>query len=139
MRGAIPGTQNRVSLQFRAIDPPNPARGFIQQNQKMCVSLQRRKIKNFKMHVSLQRRAPKCMKQVSDIRHSSRHTKIIVLPQFWRFDDHEVTRHTHFTTVLNVRRARSDERVRGHTEKFAFHHSFERPTFTFCVKGCFDS
>ena len=22
-------------------------------------------------------------------------------------------------------------------EKFAFHHSFGRPTITFCVKGCF--
>ena len=57
----------------------------------------------------------------------------------------------HFTTVLDVRRARSDERVaRGpkefafhhsfggllwRREKIAFHHSFGRPTITFCVKG----
>ena len=66
-----------------------------------------------------------------------------------------------FTRVLDVRRPRSDERVRGLTDKFACHHSFgsltstkwrdgcsvtqkklhfttvfERPTFTFCVKGC---
>ena len=47
-----------AELRFRAIDPPNPARGFIQQNQ-MCVWLQRRAIKNFDMYVSQQRRTLK--------------------------------------------------------------------------------
>ena len=42
----------------------------------------------------------------------------------------------HFTTVLDVRRARSDERVARGPKEFAFHHSFGRPTITFCVKGC---
>ena len=42
----------------------------------------------------------------------------------------------HFTTVLDVRRARSDERVARRPREFAFHHSFGRPTITFCVKGC---
>ena len=42
-----------------------------------------------------------------------------------------------FTTVLDVRRARSDERVARAHREFAFHHSFGRPTITFCVKGCF--
>ena len=55
----------------------------------------------------------------------------------------ERTENLHFTTVLGVRRARSDERVawasdehevtRGllrRREKFAFHHSFGRPTST---------
>ena len=75
-------------------------------------------------------------------------------------DQHEVTRglrrplqNLHFTTVLDVRRARSDERVapaticispqfwtsdehettkgpREDTGRFAFHHSFGRPTST---------
>ena len=101
-----------VSLQFRAIDTPNGREGS-SSKIKMCVSPKRRAIKNFETHVSLQQRAQKCMKQVSDIRRSLRHTKIIVLPQF-----------------LKVRRPRSDERVRGHTDKFAFHHSFECPTST---------
>ena len=35
-----------------------------------------------------------------------------------------------FTTVLNVRHARSDERVDRLRQKFAFYHSFERPTRT---------
>ena len=59
---------------------------------KMCVALQRRAIKNLQMYVSLQRRAQKCMKQVSDVHGTSRHTKIMVSTQDWRFDDHEVTK-----------------------------------------------
>ena len=110
----------------------------------MRVSLQRHAIKNFEMYVSLQqRRVQKCMKQVSDVHGTSRHTKIIVLPQFQTSDQHEVTKglrvelkNLRFTTVLDVRRARSDEKVHGNTEKIAFHHSFGRPTITFCVKGC---
>ena len=58
---------------------------------------------------------------MSDVRGSSRHTKIIVLRQSWTSDQHEVTKGSpvdgknwRFTTVLNVRRAQSDERVRGH-------------------------
>ena len=76
----------------------------------MRVSLQWRAIQNFKMYVSL----------------------------------HEVTKglhrrrkNLHFTTVLDVRRARSDERVARAHREFAFHHSFRRPTITFCVKDCF--
>ena len=42
-----------------------------------------------------------------------------------------------FTTVLDVRRARSDEKVARRPREFAYHHSFGRPTITFCVKGCF--
>ena len=101
----------------------------------MCVSLQRRAIKNLQMYLSLHWRVQKCMKQVSDVHGTSRHTKIIVSPQFWRFDDHEVTKrlpvdvkHARFATVSDVRPARSDESVRGRTEKFACHHSFERPS-----------
>ena len=49
----------------------------------------------------------------------------------------EHQRDLHFTTVLDVRRARSDERVARGPKEFAFHHSFGRPTITFYVKGCF--
>ena len=38
-------------------------------------------------------------------------------------------------TVLGVRRALFALRVARRREKFAFHHSFGRPTSTFCVKG----
>ena len=85
----------------------------------MCVSLQRRAIQNFKMYVSLQRRAQKCMKWAHGVGSRPRHTKIIVLPQFRTSDQHEVTKGLH-------RRA----------QKFAFHHSFGRPTSTKWRKGC---
>ena len=130
----------------------------------MCVSLQPRTIKNFQVYVSLQRRVQKCMKQVSDVHGTSRHTKIIVSPQFWKSDDHAVTKglpvhgknlrftfsdvrparseekvggrtkKLRFTTVLSVRRSLFALRVARPREKIAFHHSFERPTFT--VNGC---
>ena len=110
---------------------------------KMRVSLQRRAIQNFKMCVSLQRRATKCMRRAQETRGTSRHTKIIVLPQFRTSDQHEVTKglpvelkNLHVTTVLDARRARSDDRVARGPREFAFHHSFGRPTITFCVKGC---
>ena len=83
------------------------------------------------------------MKRAQEIRGASRHTKLIVLPQFRTSDQNEETKglpvelkNLHFTTVLDVRRARSDERVARGPRKFAFHHSFGRPTITFCVKGC---
>ena len=62
-------------------------------------------------------------------------SKICVLPQFWAPNTSEVTKRSprhvknlRFTTVLNVRHVRSDERVARRAEKFAFYHSFERPT-----------
>ena len=42
-----------------------------------------------------------------------------------------------FATVLTVRRSFFALRVAWAKLKFAFRHSFERPTFTFGVKGCF--
>ena len=42
----------------------------------------------------------------------------------------------HFTTVSDVWPARSDERVAPSKSKFAFHHSFGRPTNTKWRKGC---
>ena len=41
----------------------------------------------------------------------------------------------HFTTVLGVRRSLFALRVAQPGRKFAFYHSFGRPTITFCVKG----
>ena len=58
-----------------------------------------------------------------------------ILPQFWTSDTSEVTKgllgpiqNLHFTSVLGVRHVRSDERVARRAQKFAFYHSFERPT-----------
>ena len=115
---------------------------------KMCVSLQRRAIQNFKMYVLLQRRAQKCMNPAHDVRGNPRHTKITISPQFRTSDQHEVTKRregrettqadSHFTSVLDVRRARSDERVtlRRRSKKIAFHHSFGRPMSTKRREGC---
>ena len=72
------------------------------------------------------RRAQKFMKQINDVRGSSQHTKIMVLPQFWTSDQHVTKwlpvdgKNLRFTTVVDVRRPRSDEKVRGRTDKFAF-------------------
>ena len=51
--------------------------------------------------------------------------KICILPQFWASDDHFLgslspVGNLHFTTVLDVRHARSDERVAKLRNKFAF-------------------
>ena len=43
---------------------------------------------------------------------------------------------SHFTSVLDVRRARSDERVARRRRKFAFHLSFGHPTSTKWREGC---
>ena len=42
----------------------------------------------------------------------------------------------HFTTVADIRPARSDERVARASSKFAFHHSFGRPMSTKRRGGC---
>ena len=54
----------------------------------------------------------------SDERVATTTCKLRISPQFWTSDEHEVTRglrgdlkNSHFTTVSDVRRARSDERV----------------------------
>ena len=72
----------------------------------------------------------------------SARSKICILPKFWVSDAHEVTKGSlgevtilHFTTVLSVRHARSDERVARSGQEFPFYHSFERPTRTKWRKG----
>ena len=72
----------------------------------------------------------------------SARSRICILPQFWTSDTSEVTKgsprtvkNLRFTTVLSVRHVRSDERVARRSEKFAFYHSFERPTRTKSGEG----
>ena len=156
-----------VSLQRRAI-----------QNFKMCVSLQRRaqKCMNLAHDVRGNPRHTK-ITILPQFRTSDQHevtrglrgrTQICVSPQFWTSDEHETTKglrgplqNLRFTTVLDVRRPRSDERVasptcklrispqfwtsdehevtrglRPRSKKFAFHHSFGRPMSTKWREGC---
>ena len=54
----------------------------------------------------------------------------------WRRQSPTAYKNHRFTTVSDVRPTRSGERVARPAQKFAFHHSFGRPTITFCVKGC---
>ena len=44
-------------------------------------------------------------------------------------------KNVYFTTVLSIRHARNAEMVAKVRQKFAFYHNFQRPIFTFCVKG----
>ena len=100
----------------------------------MCISLQRRAIQNVKMRVSLQRRTQKCKSPAAYKNH--RFTTVSnVRPARMTKGFPVQLKNLRFTTVLDVRRARSDERVARAPSKFAFHHSFGRPTITFCVKG----
>ena len=71
----------------------------------------------------------------NDERVAPRTRRMSILPQFWASDTSEVTKgllgpiqNLHFTSVLGVRHVRSDERVARPRKKFAFYHSFERPT-----------
>ena len=48
----------------------------------------------------------------------------------WRRQSPAAYKNHRFTTVSDVRPARSDERVARRAQKFAFHHSFGRPTST---------
>ena len=71
------------------------------------------------------------------------HPKFAFYHSFWASDTSEVTKgslgelqNLRFTTVLNVRHVRGDERVDRRREKFAFYHSFERPTRTKWREGC---
>ena len=123
MRGAIVQIQNRSAraprtthqTQFRATDPPNPASGFIQQNQnaRFATAACHPKSENLRFATAA------CDKMYeTSAGHPQRKgcpssSKICVLP-----------------TVLDVRRARSDERAARAHSKFAFHQSFGRPMST---------
>ena len=115
MRRAIPRVLQLkicISPQFRAIDPPNPTRGFILQNQnvRLATTARHPKFQNARFATAA------CAKMYESNARRRR--------QPAAYKNH------HFTTVSGVRPARSDERVARATSKFAFHHSFGRPIST---------
>ena len=188
MRGAIPSAQN---LRFATVSHDRPAESYerVHPAKSKCASRYSgvpSKISKctFRYSGTYERMASAVARgmQKSSIYHSfGRATstkwrkgcpstwKIRVSPQFWTSDEHEVMKglrerpaNMHFTTVLDVRRARSEKRAASATwkicispqfwasderevtrgllrqrEKFAFHHSFGRPTSTKWREGCF--
>ena len=54
----------------------------------------------------------------------------------WRWQSPAAYKNHRFTTVSDVRPARSDERAARRAQKFAFHHSFGHPTSTKRREGC---
>ena len=99
MRGAIPGTELKicVSLKFRAVYPPNPARRFIQENQnvRFATAACNQKFRNVRFATAA------CTKMYE--------TSEQCPPQLAAYKNHRILKY--FTTVLDVRPARSDERV----------------------------
>ena len=112
MRGAIPRAQNCVSPQFRAINPPNPTRGFIRQNQNASLA------------------TAACHPKFQNARFATAARAKMYQTSAWRRQSPAAYKNHRFTTVSDVRPARSDERVARRAQKFAFHHSFGRPTST---------
>ena len=101
-----------VSPQFRAIDPPNPTRGFLRQNQNVCFA------------------TAACHPKFQNARFATAACAKMHEASAWRRRSPAAYKNHRFTTVLDVRRARSDERVAPSTEKIAFHHSFGSPMST---------
>ena len=99
-----------VSPQFRAIGPPNPTRRFIRQNQNV-------RFATAACH-------PKCQ----NVRFATAACAKLHETSTWRRQSPAAYKNHRFTTVSDIRPARSDERVAPSTEKFAFRHSFGRPT-----------
>ena len=105
-----------VSPQFRAIDPPNPTRGFIRQNQnvRFATAACHLKLQNVRFATAActkmyemsawRRQSPAAYKNhrfttVSDVRPARSDervapssSEICISPQFWTSDEHEVTR-----------------------------------------------
>ena len=102
-----------VSPQFRAIDPPDPTRGFIRQNQNVCFA------------------TAACHPKCQNVRFATAACTKMYETSAWRRQSPAAYKNCRFTTVSNVRLARlSDERVPRRAQKFPFHHSFGRPTST---------
>ena len=107
-----------VSLQFRAIDTPLPARGFIRQKQNVprtttpCIP----KFQNVRFATAA------CTKMYESIHREPNplraHKKVRFILQFWAIDT------TFFT-----------ERVDPQKMKFAFRYSFGRSTPRFLLRG----
>ena len=131
-----------VSLQRRAIN-----------NFEMYVSLQRRAQKCMKegamsaaargIQKSSFYHSIGCPTSTKWRKGSRSHRKICISPQFWTSDEHEVMKgllddlkKLHFTTVLNVRRARSDEKVASATHKICISPSFLSVRRAQSTEGC---
>ena len=107
-----------ISPQFRATDPPNPTRGFIQQKQnvRLATTACHPKFQNARFTTAA------CAKMCESSARRPRQ------PAAYK--------NQHFTTVSDIRPARSEKRVAPATSKFAFHHSFGRPMSTKRREGC---
>ena len=105
-----------VSPQFRAIDPPNPTRGFIRQNQNVgfATAACHPKLQNARFATAActkmyelsawRRQSPAAYKNHrfttvsdvrparSDLRVAPSSSEICISPQFWTSDEHEVTK-----------------------------------------------
>ena len=107
-----------VSLQFRAIDTPIPARGFIRQKQNVP-------------HTTTP-----CIPKCDNARFAT-----AACAKMYESIDREPTRFAHtkmlrFTTVLGDRHHVFTERVDREQMKFAFRYSFRRSTPRFLRDGC---
>ena len=104
MRGAIPRAQN---LRFATVSRDRPAESseIVHPAKSKCAF----------RYSGVPYEISKCAFSYSGVQHP-RHLAA--------YKNHR------FTTVSNVRPARSDERVAHRAQKFAFHHSFGRPTST---------
>ena len=107
-----------VSLQFRAIDTPLPARGFIRQKQ------------------NVPRTTTPCIPKFQNVRFAT-----AACTKMYESIHREPTRFAHtkkwgFTTVLGDRHHVFTERVHREQMKFAFRYSFGRSTPRFYWEGC---
>ena len=106
-----------VSLQFRAIDTPIPARGFIRQKQ------------------NVPRTTTPCIPKFQNVRFAT-----AACAKMYESINREPTRFAHtkmqrFTTVLDDRHHVFTERVARRQMKFAFRYSFGRSTPRFYREG----
>ena len=103
--------------QSRAIDPTNPRRGFIQQNQNVRIA------------------TAACHPKFQNVRFATAACAKMYESSARRPRQPAPYKYHHFTTVSDVRPARSDEMVAPSKSKFAFHHSFGRPMSSKRRKG----
>ena len=107
-----------ISPQFRAMDPPNPTRGFIQQKQNVRLA------------------TTACHPKFQNVRFTTAARAKMYESSAGSPGQPAAYKNQHFTTVSDVWLARSDERVAPSKSKFAFHHSFGRPMSTKRREGC---
>ena len=95
---------------FRAIDPPNPTRGFVRQNRNLRFA------------------TAACHPKLHNVRFATAACTKMYEMSAWRRQSPAAYKNHRFTTVSDVRPTRSDERVARRAQKIAFHHSFGRPS-----------